>query len=154
MLKLINYQHISPKHLTAFFTRIQREGVVGDLAALNLDPATVVSYLEHISNNRSIIGGVLVDSMDDIQGILIGAESYQWYSPMDRAFTEMILFIHPTHRRGRNFDRLFKHVQSRCIELGLTSMNIGNAMRVNPVRFERVLQHYGFNTYPVYRKEL
>lgn len=154
MLKLIDFQDTSLDQITAMFVRMKHEGLIGDLIPLDLKPQNVVRNLQIVAEKRGLIGAVLVDDYNAVHGIFVGATGYQWYNPAELVFNEMVLFIHPDHRRGNNFKKLYTHVAQKCKQQNVQCMQIGNAMRVNSDRFGRVLNHYDFKTYPVYRKEL
>ena len=140
--------------LRDFFLQLKNRDLLGDLNTRNLDVEHCVSTVIHHSLKGKVKGVVLLDDDNVIQGIYICSVAYQWFDMSTRSLSEMMLFVMPEYRKGRNFIRMLNRIEQICKAEGIETLQVGNAMKIDVKHFEGVLHHSGFKTYPVYRKQL
>lgn len=155
MLEQKDFKDIKPTTIFEFLDRVYNRGLLGDV--LNnencLSPMGCTQILTNTMKGR-IYGSCLVDSQGKVQGIFIGTLGYQWFAPEALCMNEMMLFITPEYRRGTHFLKLQRYMESECKRLCVPMIQVGNAMKVNVDRFNRVLNRAGYKQRVSYIKTL
>lgn len=147
---IIDYNNITIKQLYTFFNDIYNN--IGELSnSSNISIDDCVSILTNIKSK--LYGCCLIDN-DKVVGIFLCHYSYRWFSPSHNGLNEMILYVKPEYRKGNNFLQMLLHVEDICRKHGFKYLNCGNAMRVVPQRYKKLLQRHGFTVQEVYSKKI